>query len=272
MVFIALACALITANGVYRFLTGAGTVEAQTPPEVSVVTAAADLPRGAVLKTGHLATMQQLADQAPAGAFRSTALVVGRTVRHPIAAGAPVTEAALTAPGSLLETRLPAGYRAVGVFVDGRGGLQKYLQAGDRVDVVVTTEQTEGGSAAKVLLQDIEILEIPQRENASTYEEANTWMSVVLAVTPADAERLTLGMSVGTIQLLGRAAHDTGHESTSGVTRDTLLPQPEGGADGATYRSVEVIKGQSRTQERFSLGPSGWVERKDARPAAQGGQ
>jgi hypothetical protein len=60
-------------------------------------------------------------------------------------------------------------------------------------------------------------------------------------------------------------------QTTSGVTRDTLLPSSGTGAPlSASYQSVEVIKGQSRTQERFSLGPNGWVERQDT--AERGGQ
>jgi pilus assembly protein CpaB len=264
MVVIAAVCAVVTAGGLYRFLSGVTPTEAQAQTPQTLVVAASNLPRGAVVKPDQLRLVDQTGPM-PAGAFRTVSPVIGRTVKQSIRSGSMVTEDALASSGSLLEARLAPGFRAVGVFVDGRGGLQNYLQAGDRVDVVVTTEQEQSGSASKVVLQDIEILEIPKRESTSTYEEANAWMSVVLAVTPRDAERLALAMHVGSIQLLGRGSHDTRMQTTSGVTRDTLLPDPgfEGSA-GASYQSVEIIKGQSRTQERFSLESNGWVERPNA--------
>lgn len=266
MLIVASLCALVTAGGVYRFLSKTSTVEAKAPSESPVLVAKTDLSRGIVLSPEHLALVNQNADQIPPGTFNRMHPVLGRTLRIPIASGSPITEQSLASTESMLETRLAQGYRAVGVFVDARGGLQRYLEPGDRVDVVVTTEYAQGGSAAKVLLQDVEILDIPRREGSSTYEETSSWMSVILAVPPSDAERLALAMHVGTIQLLGRRTYDTRLFATSGVTRDTLLPEHEsratqaGESYRASYQSVEVIKGQSRTRERFSLGPESWIE------------
>ena len=276
MVLVAAVCAVVTASGLYRLFSNPRMVEAQGLPEIPTVVAVSDLSRGAVLGIEQLRVEPLRANHVPQGAFREVPSVVGRAVKQPILAGAPVTEGALASPNSLLEARLAQGYRAVGVFVDGRGGLQKYLQPGDRVDVVVTAEDAHAGSAAKMLLQDIEVLEIPEREGSSTYQDVQSWMSVILAVTPPDAERLALAMHVGTVQLIGRGIHDMQVQGTSGVTRDTLLPQERGGSGssasfGPTYRSVEVIRGGARVQERFSFGPNGWAERPEARASAKEG-
>lgn len=258
-------CALVAATGIYRVMSRGETVEANVRGGEPVVIAASDLARGTVLKADHMTVATRPADEAPAGKFSQPRPLIGRTVKRPVSAGAPIVQEALSSSSSMFEARLSPGYRAVGVFVDGRGGLQKYLQPGDRVDVVVTIDSKDALSSSKLLLQDVEILEIPRREGSSTYEETTSWMSVILAVTPWDAEKLALAMHVGTIQLLGRGSDDTQTGATSGVTRDTLVadgwvaPGPDG-AQGTNYRSVELIKGQSRSAQRFSLGPGGWSE------------
>ena len=276
MLAISAVCALIAAAGIYRMLSREQTVEADVRPPASIVVAKTELPRGTMLQPEHLELLSEPAGTLPEGAFRQPRLLIGRTVKQSVAAGAPILQGALASTQSMLDARLLPGYRAVGVFVDGRGGLQRYLQAGDRVDVIVTIDNKDAGSSSRVVLQDVEILEIPRREGSSTYEENTTWMAVVLAVTPWDAEKLALAMHVGTIELLGRSAGDTRLATTSGVTQDTLVATGRsagepGSNSGTTYRSVELIKGQSRSQERFSLGAGGnWLEHPAEPAGAQG--
>jgi pilus assembly protein CpaB len=271
-------CALVAATAIYRALSRGETVEANVRDTSTIVIAKSNLTRGLALKPEHLEQVSRPTDELPEGAFSQSRPLIGRIVKRPVPAGKPVLQDALAATKSIFEARLAPGLRAAGVFVDARGGLQRYLQAGDRVDVVVTVDNKDAGSSSRLILQDVEILEIPRKEGSAEHQTA-AWMPVVLAVTPWDAEKLALAMNVGTIQLLGRGSEDTQTMATSGVTRDTLvaggpmLVEPgAAGPHGTSYRSVELIKGHARSEERFSLGPGGnWVERRPAGGTAQAG-
>jgi pilus assembly protein CpaB len=271
-------CALLTATIIYRALSRGDTVEANVRDTSTLVIAKSNLTRGLALKPEHLEQVSRPTDELPAGSFSQARPLVGRIVKRPVAAGKPILQDSLAATKSIFEARLQPGYRAVGVFVDARGGLQRYLQAGDRVDVVVTMDNKDAGSSSRLILQDVEILEIPRKEGSAEHQTA-AWMPVVLAVTPWDGEKLSLAMNVGTIQLLGRGSEDTQITATSGVTRDTLvaggpmtIEQGAAGPHGTTYRSVELIKGDSRSEERFSMGPGGsWVERRSPSGSAPAG-
>ncbi len=285
MLATAIAAGLLVAIALNRMLTSQPRAEAQGPHDSALIVARGALARGAVLTLNDVSVHTMPASEVPADAFSRPQQVVGRVVKQPIPEGEPILDSALLGAQrtSLLDQRLLEGYRAIGVFIDSRGGIQRFLHPGDRVDVVVTTDAAGIGSSSKLLLQDVEILELPGadaggKESSSTAES----VPVVLAVTPWDAEKLALAMQIGSIQLLARGGADRSLSQTSGVTPDTLLPvhtalpshlasgvgttnEPEG---SATYRPVEVIKGQERFRERFIVGPEGAHHVEDDRQAA----
>ncbi len=247
MLSVAVASGLVAAGGIYQRLVGRGSSLARSPGSVPMVVARTTLTRGTLLSADHLEVVTLPRDTVPAGTVSDPRALFGRVVKEQIPYGSPVLEASLVpaARRSLVTASLAPGYRAVGVFIDSRGGVQQVLQAGDRVDVVVTMDDDEGVSSSKILLQDIEVLRVPDGSNSASRSEG---IPVTLAVTPQDAERLSLAMHIGTMQLLVRSYADEQVASTSGVTRDTLLPEAE---PSASYRVVEVIKGMDRTRQRF---------------------
>ena len=188
--------------------------------------------------------------------------LVGRIVKEEILAGKPVLEESLVPPdrAPLFSEVVPPGYRAIGVMVDGHGDSDRLMRSRDRVDVVVTMEDENGVPSSKILLQDVEILSMPDQSSVgqAVRPGANSdHLPVTLAVTPAEGEKLSLAMHIGTIQLLVRGHDDADTARTSGVTKDTLLPHDGAssanaqGEPATTYRTVEIIKGQERHRERF---------------------
>ncbi len=270
MMAVALVSGLIVAVGIYRILgsrsTGPATVS------VPVVLAKASIQAGSELNEAKLRVETRPMLEAPQGALAAVQLAQGRIARTDIPTGTIITETLLVPPTqSPIRALLKAGFRAIGVFVDARGAIQRMVQTGDRVDVIVTMEDEQNVSSSRVLLQDVEVLMVPPQEKSEdlTYsapERGSEWLPVTLAVRPADAEKLSLAMRVGSIQLMLRGYDDAVKPETSGVTRDTLLPavmNPPVASKGAattpsetTFSQVELIKGQERNRERFLQGPN----------------
>ena len=267
MMSISVVAGLFVAVGLYRLVASRNIAEANTP--FSVVIARTPLQRGTILTNAHvgIGTLPR-ANRMMAGSFTATQSVVGRIVKDlAIQKGTPILESSLVPADRppLMREMVPPGYRAVGVFVDGRGDIERFLRSFDHVDVVVTMEDEGGIPSSKVLLQDMIVLAVPETQTGTTHQGTHAdSVPVTLAVTPADGEKLSLAMRVGTIQLLVRGRDDGQPTQTSGVTKDTLLPPNTGlnyqAQDGSstTYRTVEVIKGQERHRERFreSLQPN----------------
>jgi pilus assembly protein CpaB len=262
MITLAAVSGLVAAGGMYQHVL---QVRGDAPGGgVRVAVARRDLPRGTRLTLEALDTARMSLKELPPGTFSDPRTLVGRLLADSLPQGAPVREDALMplAAHPPLMTAVPPGYRAVGVFVDGRGGLHRFLQPGDRVDVVVAvaSQPNADTAAARILVQDVQILNVPESRELELRPGA-TGIPVTLAVTPADAEKLALAMQVGAINLLLRGLADERMIQTSGVTQDTLLPRQgphvlsaeRPSADRTlTFRAVEVIKGRERQQQRFS--------------------
>lgn len=260
---------VIVATLVYSVVASRSTSEAQAARSLPLVVAAATLSPGMVLTDQHLHRVERSTEEIPTGGFAHPHLVFGRTVRRTIKTNAPILESSLVPAGDSpgLKDLLPPGYRALGVSVDARGNIQNHLKAGDQVDVLVTMKDENEIPSSKVLLQNVQVLAVPalpETQGGSRSSQGDT-LPVVLAVTPWHAEKLTLAVDVGTLQLMLRGYEDQWPVQTSGVTLDTLLPA--GGAASqsvgmiqevveeemtpATYRPVEIIKGQQREHQRF---------------------
>lgn len=261
MLAVAVITGLVVADSLYRRLAKT-PVEAPfqvvpaAPEEIPVVVAKQALAPGTVLTEADLETsletVPRLRNEMPAGIFTQMQSLVGRRVKSEIPSGAPVLETSLASREAVtlagLQRTVPAGFRAVGAFVDLRGGIQQFLRAGDRVDVVVTVQEQTSAPVveeetvkpnrrmvwSKVLLQDIEVLDVPGDTNGDRGEagrDTSTFkadtsrerLPVVLAMTPSDAEKLSLAMQIGTIQLLKRGVADDDVTPTAGVTQDTLF-------------------------------------------------
>ena len=256
LVIAAVLAGLWVAVGVFHKLQPK-SFAASSAPRIVVTTR--DVERGTVFTGGDLRLIPWPFVTAPEGAFQDLGALMGRSARTHIAAESPVLESSLLPAhsGASLAASVPAGYRAIGITVDPRDGMHRWLSAGDHVDVITTVEgphAAQSQPSSRILLQDVEVLAIsdPDQANARSTSGHDT-LAVTLGVLPSEAEKLALGMRIGTLQLLLRHPEDTQAVATSGVTSDTLLP--EGGAqspqDVMTYRSVEVIAGPSRTLQRF---------------------
>ena len=131
---------------------------ARVGPSVPALVAARDLPAGARVSRGALAVRRVPARFVPPDALPPSARLAGARLAVPVAAGGYVTAALFQ--GSDSERRrdggIGRGWRAVGVEVSGGSG----LEAGTRVDVLVSTESAAGGGRTLMALAGVELLRL----------------------------------------------------------------------------------------------------------------
>lgn len=245
---------LWVASAVFRQM--AQPPKSAAAPVSQVVVTARGVDRGTILTNDDVHAIAWPYAAVPVGAFQDVGALLGRSARTQLPPHTPVLESSLLPAnsGAPLAASIPAGYRAIGISIDPRDGMHRWLSAGDHVDVVTTVDGPHATlPSSRILLQDVEVLALsdPNQANGQTSSGRDA-MTVTLGVLPTEAEKLTLGMRIGTLQLLLRHPDDSQAVATSGVTSDTLLP--EGGSkstEALTYRSVELIAGRARTLQRF---------------------
>ena len=246
---------------------------AKTQP---VVVAASNLELGAAIKADDLRVVQFPDGQAPEGAFRDSAELVGRGVVSPIVKNEPVLPAKLASKdaGAGLPPIIPEGMRAVSVRVDDVIGVAGYVLPNTRVDVLATASPTDQNSdtTTKVILSNVQVVTAGTRIDQDQDNKPVQVTVVTLVVAPEQAERLALASTEGKIQLALRNPLDQGNPVTPGVKKASLVgtvarltaPQvsaPKRSAKAAAapvtmlppepepMPTVEVIRGDQRAQE-----------------------
>ena len=132
-------------------VTGLRTVAPPPPDTVAVLVATRDLPSGALLEDGDLATRDFPADLAPPGAAGA---VAGRVLAAPVRRGEVLTDVRLVGPAladavpgeTVLPVRLPDA------------GMATLLRAGDEVDLLATDP---GTGDTTVVARDVTVLATP---------------------------------------------------------------------------------------------------------------
>lgn len=117
----------------------------QTPADVSVIVAAADLPLGSQITADKLTTATRPETEA-ANTYTRPEDVVGMVVRRSVVAGQVLTttdfESATSAPEMVRGLR--AGMRAIALPMTSRDSIASLLQPGDYVDVILSLEELDG--------------------------------------------------------------------------------------------------------------------------------
>jgi Flp pilus assembly protein CpaB len=160
----------------------AAAVQAATappPPAVGVLTAARDLPAGAVLQGDDLVLVDFAPGSVPSGTGRE---VVGRTLAAPVRRGEPVTDVRLVGPAL---TASDPELTAVPVRLPD-AGMVELLDVGDRIDLIGTDPQSSGAS---VVATDVLVLAIP-RPSGDAGASGQPGGLVVVGAAPAEVTRL----------------------------------------------------------------------------------
>jgi hypothetical protein len=109
-----------------------------------------------------------------------------------------------TPPAHLIPPRMRAFTIATPGMTSGVAGL---IRPGNRVDVLLTTSQGNGGPVTTTLMEDVKILAVDPRIDAPAENRidpnrlTSVAFSVTLLVTPDQATMLALGQTKGTLHL-----------------------------------------------------------------------
>jgi pilus assembly protein CpaB len=135
----------------------------------------------------------------------------------------PVLAAKVTGPGqrATLSAMIADGMRAVTIRVNDVDGVAGFVLPGDRVDVALT-RQADKANTNDVVLQGVKVLAIDQTADDRTDKPAIA-RAVTLEVNAADAQKLALSSTVGTLSLMLRRAGEAKAADTRRVTLSDLV-------------------------------------------------
>jgi pilus assembly protein CpaB len=203
---------LLAVMGARMMMTrGSGDNARAEAPKTFVIVAAKPLKFGDKIGAGDLKT-QPWPGALPADAFANAPDVVGdgeRTVLKDIKEGEVILATAITGGAGRLasSTLLGPDMRAVSVPVSETSGAGGFLAPGDRVDVFMTRSFDEDVAYAGMVVQGARVLAVGQTSDTSK-AEPEIVKSATIEVTPAEAQKIALAQTVGTIHLALRATGD----------------------------------------------------------------
>jgi pilus assembly protein CpaB len=195
------------------------SVEARVGPLVPVVVATRDVPADSRLRREALALRRVPASYAPPDALAGAAGLAGARTAAAVAAGGYLTAGHLQDPGPSGGQRgaaLRRGERALEVAVSGGGALAG-AAPGARVDVIVSTERSDGAGRTFVALEDVELLGLSGHAETTGFAhgaergDAGATALATLRVTLRQAVYLTAAENFGReLRLLVRPPGDRG--------------------------------------------------------------
>jgi len=263
--------------------------QAATVASSKVVVAAINIDLGTPLTPQMLKLADWPRGSVPLGAADDIKTLDARVVKTSLLQGEPVLESKLAPLGATggLSAVIAEGNRAMTVRVNDVVGVAGFALPGNYVDIVVNTEdesvraENVNKSISKIVLEHIMVLAVAQEQNRDE-TKPKVVNAVTLEVTPAQAEKLDLARSVGTLSLVLRNQTDKNVVTTEGSTKKNLLnrvdepPAPLMAASAEqpvvktpvkhvvkksavrkplmqkqSYEQVEVVRGATKTVEEF---------------------
>jgi pilus assembly protein CpaB len=215
-----LAAAVFAAN----WLSQRGTIAA-----TRVAVAAVDIELGSKIDAQMLTLVDWPAGSVPEGAFNEVKNLQDRVAKVGVQRGEALLERKLSPVGTKggLSAVIAEGKRAMTVRVNDVVGVAGFALPGNYVDVMVNTQQKSAPGQSQnqismTVLEKVLVLAVAQ-EAGRDDNKPKVVSAVTLELAPADAEKLDLARSVGTLSLVLRNQLDKKTVATAGITREQLL-------------------------------------------------
>ena len=175
---------------------------------VPTVVAAADINFGEKLTPDKLKLIDWPADNVPTGSFQRIEDLtngIGRTAMRPIVANEILTEKSLATGANRLSTAPLLGpqMRAIAVPVNEVTGVSGLIFPGDRVDVFFTRQPEEAMPYGELLAQGARVLAVGMDTNLGK-DKPEIVKSATIEVTPLQAQKISLALAVGSLNLVLR--------------------------------------------------------------------
>jgi pilus assembly protein CpaB len=195
-----------------------------------VVVAAVDIPAGGRIAPEMLSTLDWPSGSLPAGAVADPVLLKDRVVKLDVVRGEAIIDGKLAPVGTKggLSAVITEGKRAMTVRVNDVVGVAGFALPGNYVDILVHTQQEGTGRddkakpISKTVLEHVLVLAVAQ-EASRDDTKPKVVSAVTLELSLADAEKLDLARSIGTLSLALRNQTDPEKVSTVGITKGDLF-------------------------------------------------
>ncbi len=230
ILLISLLLGIVTAFAVYRLVKSYETVPEETIIYRNVVVALNTIPEHTVLSADMLRLAEIPEEAVHAEAFRSIEEAIGSMTSSIIVKDEQVLSSRLISQSGentkKLSYRIPEHMRAISIPVNELSAVSGHIAEGDKIDILVTYNSSdfypgkprpavEDEERLKATVytqfQLLEVLRIGTPSHAG--EDSSTAGSIVLLVSPEQAEELVYVLNTGSITLLLRnPADDTIHE------------------------------------------------------------
>ena len=214
MLIAAVALGLVAVLFARTFLGGGAETASTTATvrTVPTVVAAADITFGEKITPEKVKVVDWPAGNLPQGSFQrieDLTMGVGRTAMRPIGANEILTDKSLATGANRLSTAqlLNPQMRAVSVPVSEVSGVSGLIFPGDRVDVFMTRTPEEALPYAELLAQGARVLAVGVDMNVGK-DKPEIVKSATLEVTPLQAQKIALAMTVGQLNLALRHFSD----------------------------------------------------------------
>lgn len=241
-------------------------VQKPAVPTQTVVVAAMPMRFGQEVTRQHLREIAWLEGALPKGAFSKIEEVVdgtnGRVALVAMDENEPVLKPKITGPGQRgsLAAVIEQGMKAVTVRVNDINGVAGFVLPGERVDVLLVRNLDKSEAYADVLLQNVRVLAVDQLADERADKPALA-KAVTVEVATADAQKLALAGTVGTLALTLRSAgvaeretprrialHDLARDEPVALPAATFVSAPAEATAAEAPRSalVAVFRGVKR--------------------------
>jgi pilus assembly protein CpaB len=251
-------------------------------PSRSVLIARAAIAPGRILKPEDMVWQPW-----PDGGIDKSYIVIGTrkpedfagwVSRQPLAAGEPLTEGKMIAPGNrgFLAAVLRPGMRAISVPVTVTTGISGFIFPGDEVDIMITYLVPNAASksddsprakydhkAAETVMHNVRVIAIDQKTESKA-GEAFVAHTATLEVTPKQSEMIVLASEIGKLSLSLRSLVPGEVEAVNAsdspklppiptVTLDSevspLLPKPLKSGGEGDAAEVTILRGSAKASE-----------------------
>lgn len=207
----------------YRYISEKS--DAQSGPVASVVVAKSKIASGTKITQDMLKTVDMPVSLIPANALRDLADAVGKYAIQDIWPERVVVqeEVANQRTGSDLPYKVPEGFRAVTVAVNAVSGVSGHIKPGHYVDVLLSYKPSERPNHVTVttILQKVLVLAVGQ--DLQRKDGVQPASEITLALSPNDAQILTLAENIGKVKLVLRPAGDESLSSLPVIGTETLI-------------------------------------------------
>lgn len=230
VLIVAIAVASGASYFVYRAVTNIPVREVEVK-SYYVAVAAKPLAVGTMIGPSDVKLVAWPSASPVAGGYSKVEEVMNRGLIASVVENEPLTSTKLAAieAGAGLPPTIATGMRAISVKVNEVIGVAGFVVPGTRVDLVVTIGKRDTESVSRVIVSNAQVLTAGTKYDQDQAKDGKPMPATVvtLLVTPADAERIALASTEGSIMLALRNPLDSTQTETKGTRLASLLGAPE---------------------------------------------